>query len=113
VYDNSNPRQPSFLGTFSTPNNRSVRDDGSFTDHSTEVSGTDQFFSSWYSDGVVWWTMSDQGASGQLGQFVPPANGDTPPLVWGVAIDSRHDLILASDITSGLWIVRPQGLRDL
>jgi hypothetical protein len=57
--------------------------------------------------------MSGQGASRQLGQFVPPASGDTPPLVWGVAIDSAHDLILASDITSGLWIVRPKGLANL
>jgi len=29
-----------------------------------------------------------------------------------VSIDSAHDLILASDITSGLWIVRPKGLAN-
>ncbi len=113
VYDNSDPAHPSFLGTFSTPDSRSTRTDGSFTDHNTEVARGDQFFSSWYSDGVVWWTMNDQGVSHQLGQFVPPANGDTPPLVWGVSIDSAHDLILASDITSGLWIVKPKGLANL
>jgi hypothetical protein len=61
----------------------------------------------------VWWTMNDQGVSRQRGQFVPPATGQTPPLVWGVYIDSAHDLILASDITSGLWIVKPKGLANL
>jgi hypothetical protein len=113
VYDNSDQAHPSFLGTFSTPNGRSSRADGTFSDHNTEVGHGDQLFSSWYSDGVVWWTMSDQGASRQLGQFVPPPSGTAPPLVWGVAVDSASDLILASDIHSGLWIVRPQGLGDL
>ena len=112
VYDNSDPQHPVFLGTFSTPNSRSTRSDGSFTDHNTEVTLGNQFFSSWYSDGVVWWTMNDQGVSHQRGQFVPPATGETPPLVWGVHIDSAHDLILASDITSGLWIVKPKGLAN-
>jgi hypothetical protein len=113
VYDNSDQAHLSFLGTFSTPNSRSSRADGKFTDHNTEVSHGDQLFSSWYSDGVVWWTMNDQGVSRQLGQFVPPPTGKTPPLVWGVAVDAANDLILASDIRSGLWIVRPQGMKDL
>jgi hypothetical protein len=113
LYDNSDPAQPAFLGTFSTPNGRSTRDDGSFTDHNTEVALNDQLFSSWYSDGVVWWTTNDQGVTRQLGQFVPPVGADgTPPLVWGVFVDSAHDLILASDINSGLWIVKPKGLRN-
>jgi len=112
VYDNSDPAHPAFLGTFSTPDSRSTRTDGSFTVHNTEVTLGDQFFSSWYSDGVVWWTMNGQGVSRQLGQFVPPATPGSPPLVWGVFIDSAHDLILVSDITSGLWIVRPKGLAN-
>lgn len=109
VYDNSDPANPAFLGTFSTPNSRSTRDDGAFTIHNTEVVEGDQFFSSWYSDGVVWWTMEDRGESHQLGQFVPPAS-DAPPLVWGVYPVSGKSLILASDIVSGLWIIRPKGL---
>jgi hypothetical protein len=72
-----------------------------------------QFFSSWYSDGIVWWTMDDNGSSHQLGQFVPPASEtEGIPLVWGVYVDSTHDLILASDFGSGLWLVRPKGLKD-
>jgi hypothetical protein len=111
VYDQTDPGHPTFLGTFSTPNSRSTRTDGSFTDHNTEVVDGNQMFSSWYSDGIVWWTMSDQGVSHQLGQFVPPASGDNPPLVWGVFVDEEHGLILGSDITTGLWIVKPKGLK--
>ena len=112
VYDNSDPANPSFLGTFSTADSRSFRSDGIFSVHNTEVALDRQFFSSWYSDGVVWWTMDDGGSSHQLGQFVPPASEAFGiPLVWGVYVDSDHDLILASDFGSGLWIVRPKGLN--
>ncbi|CAN5781260.1 hypothetical protein BH18ACT15_BH18ACT15_02700 [soil metagenome] len=115
VYDNSDPSSPTFLGTFSTPNSRAAGngDRGAFTVHDTEVTRRNQFFSSWYSDGIVWWTMNGEGASRLRGSFVPPSRNGVPPLVWGVYLDSRHNLILGSDITTGLWIVRPEGLRDL
>ena len=34
----------------------------------------------------------------------------TIPIVWGVYPDRVSDLILASDINSGLWILQPIGL---
>jgi len=101
------------LGTFSTPDSRSTRTDGAFTVHNTEVVGRRQMFSSWYSDGIVWWTMNNSGVSRQLGQFIPPPTQFAPPLVWGVAPDSAKNVILASDITSGLWLVRPVGLGHI
>jgi hypothetical protein len=111
VYDNSNPKQPAFLGTFSTSDSRSTRIDGEFTDHNTEVAGHDQFFSSWYSDGIVWWTMTEHGVSTQRGQFVPPPTSDgSSSEVWGVYVDKIHNVILASDMTNGLWIVKPNRL---
>jgi hypothetical protein len=113
IYDNSNPKQPTFLGTFSTSNSRSTRTDGTFTDHNTEVARNNQFFSSWYSDGIVWWTMTDKGATTQRGQFVPPPTNGTLTEIWGVFIDTTHNLILASDITDGLWIVKPKGTNNL
>ncbi len=113
VYDNSNPKQPVFLGTFSTSNSRSARPDGEFTDHNTEVARHNQFFSSWYSDGIVWWTMTDKGATSQRGQFVPPPNNGSPTEIWGVFIDTTHNVILASDITAGLWIVKPKGENNI
>ncbi len=110
VYDNSDPAHPRYLGSFATPSTHSTRTDGAFTVHNTEVVRGREFFSSWYSDGIVWWTMRDNGASYMKGQFVPPSTRFAPPLVWGVYPDARHDVILASDITSGLWIVKPSGL---
>lgn len=111
VYDNSDPAHPAFLGTFATDNGRSARADADFTDHNTEVLGDNQFFSSWYAGGIVWWTMTEQGVAHQLGRFAPPAAADgSLPEIWGVSIDRAHHLILASDITGGLWLVKPVGL---
>ena len=87
--------------------------------HNTELAGRSQAFSSWYSDGIVWWDFADPARPVQRGQFVPPTTADptgslpTAPIVWGVFVDRARDLILASDMNSGLWIVRPVGLPDL
>ena len=106
VYDNTNPLAPRFLGTFSTPDSRSSRRDGEYTVHNTESWGnTTNLFSSWYGDGVVWWTMDETGSATQLGQYQPPSAE-----VWGVYPDAGRDLVLASDMGSGLWIIRPKGL---
>lgn len=104
------------LATFSTPNSRSSRTDGFYSVHNTEVVNGDQAFSSWYSDGVVWWSLANARQPRMRGQFVPPPTEDPQrvfppvPLVWGVYPDRASDLILASDINSGLWILRPAGL---
>ena len=115
IYTNSRTR-PRFLSRFSTPNSRSSRTDGFYSVHNTEVVRGDQAFSSWYSDGIVWWTLADPRAPRLRGQFVPPARPDPQgvfpriPLVWGVYLDSAQDLVLASDINSGLWLLRARGL---
>lgn len=112
VYDQRHPARPTFLGTFSTANSWSAKTDGICTVHNTEVTLRRQLFSSWYSDGIVWWTMDQSGSSRQLGQFIPPPSERFGvPLVWGVYVDSVHDLILASDMGSGLWLVRPKALK--
>jgi hypothetical protein len=49
---------------------------------------------------------------------VPPPTEDPQgvfppvPLVWGVFPDHDSDLVFASDINSGLWILRPTGLGE-
>ncbi len=114
VYDNRDESDPRFLGSFSTPNSRSSRADGIFSAHNTDVARRGQFFSSWYSDGFLWWKMDAHGAAQQLGHFVPPPGGDFDvPLVWGVYVHHRDDLVLASDFGSGLWILEPRGAGDL
>ncbi len=47
----------------------------------------------------------DTGAATQLGQFQPPSDE-----VWGVDPDAARNLVLASDMPSGPWIIRPKGL---
>jgi hypothetical protein len=108
------------LSQFSTRNSRSERTDGFYSIHNTEVAGSkrSQLFSSWYTDGVVWWSIADRRDPVMKGQFVPPPTEDPTgtfppvPLVWGVFVDRTRNLIYASDINSGLWILRPTGLGD-
>ncbi len=113
VHIYANSRETSeHLSVFSTRNSRSQRTDGFYSVHNTEVWG-EHAFSSWYSDGIVWWSFADPANPRKLGQFVPPATADpqeffpTAPTVWGVAIIKKRNLLLASDINSGLWMVRP------
>jgi len=116
IYDNTRRAGTRPLGTFSTADSRSSRTDGFYAVHNTEVVQGDQAFSSWYSDGIVWWELSDPRHPTQRGQFVPPAAADPQgvfpriPIVWGVYPDPGSGLILASDINSGLWILKPVGL---
>ncbi|MDH4111314.1 MAG: hypothetical protein OEV60_01365 [Actinomycetota bacterium] len=79
---------------------------GVWTIHNTEVLG-DRAYSSWYSHGIVALDVSDPTAPSLVGQFVP--GGRRRAETWGVAIDPASGLIYASDINSGLWIVRPTG----
>jgi LVIVD repeat len=111
IYDNSNPGKTRFLSTFSTSHSRGVRTDGFYSIHNSEFVGEDQVFAAWYSDGIRWIDVSDPTSAFERGHFVPPAAEDplgffpTAPIVWGVW--PHNGLILASDINSGLWILRP------
>ena len=119
LFDTDRKARPVHVGTFSTPNSRSTRTDGFFSIHNTEVARRTQAFSSWYSDGIVWWEFSEPSSPTMVGQWVPPAAADPTgtfpevPLVWGVYLDRGREVVLASDMNSGLWILRPNGLRDL
>jgi hypothetical protein len=88
---------------------------GEWSIHNTEVRGG-RAYSSWYSNGIVAIDISRLGKSDRpklrmVGQFVPDAPASTLPFpdVWGVAIRS-DGVIFASDMGSGLWIVKPKGM---
>ena len=89
---------------------------GSWTIHNTEVNN-ERAYSSWYSHGIVALDLGDPTAPKLAGQFVPAPStrfpqvfGDTATAeVWGVAIDYDNGNIYASDMRSGLWIVKPTG----
>lgn len=86
---------------------------GEWSIHNTEVKG-DRAYSSWYSNGIVALDIGEIGKRkrpdiDKVGQFVPFGESTLPFAdVWGVAI--RADgVIFASDMGSGLWIVKPKG----
>ena len=89
---------------------------GDYTIHNPWLVGTDVYIS-WYSDGVRVVDASDPTAPEEVAFFVPPA-GQNPvkpsqrgtlsqtPQVWGVVVDEATGLVYASDMNTGLWILR-------
>ena len=89
---------------------------GEFSIHNTEVVG-DRAYVSWYTNGIValdLGPLDDLEDPELVGQFVPPAAPARGPLgdvtnVWGVVVRPSDNVVFASDLNSGLWIVRPTG----
>lgn len=118
VFDASNPRHLVQIGTFKTEHSAGVADPGAgdFTIHNPLVVGTDVYLS-WYTDGVRVVDTSDPRNPVEVANFVPPA-GKQPikpsqrfvltntTQVWGVAVDPETRLVYASDMNTGLWILR-------
>ncbi len=104
-YDISRPSQPRQLATF--------RIDGFENDtvHDPKVRGNTTFFS-WYSLGVVAANSARPSQPALRAQFVPDTDYINPDFfctepcaqVWGVALDGG--LVLASDMNSGLYVLR-------
>jgi hypothetical protein len=107
VYDNSDPTHPHLVGSFGTANAARSETDVEYTVHNSEPWKGRELVSSWYADGIVRWTLDAKGRGHQLGQFVPGHRPDMEPLVWGVAPVPSRNLVLLSDMPTGLWIVRP------
>lgn len=117
VFDYSNRSAPVQIGEFRTQNSQIVGGTiaGDYTIHNPLVVGTDVYIS-WYSDGIRVVDASDPTAMVEVAHFVPPStqNPVRPPQrgvlsqaaqVWGVAVDEAG-LVYASDMNSGLWILR-------
>lgn len=103
VFDAATGLQVSQFDDVPNINDLSKAGDGFWSIHNTEVSGSTAYVS-WYSNGVVALDLTDIGNIEMVGQFVPP--GEPFAEIWGVAI-GEDGLIYASDLGSGLWIIRP------
>jgi hypothetical protein len=116
-WDLADPAQPRALATFATPRSRVDRvqgpsESGRYSAHNPVIQGN-LLFVSWFSDGVRVLDTSDPSAPREVASWVPPP-GTAPEAirnylgdgaqVWGVAVDG--DLVVASDINSGLWVLR-------
>jgi hypothetical protein len=118
VYDTSNLAAPVQIGEYRTPNSvgTNTQAAGDYSIHNALVVGTD-IYMSWYSDGIRVVDASDPTAIEEVAYFVPPSANNpvkpsqrgvlsNAPQVWGVAYDTATGLIYASDMNSGLWILR-------
>ena len=115
VWDISNPEQPVRRAYFHTANALAFPppSPGYFTVHNPLSAGR-YMLASWYADGVRVIDLADPDNPREVASYVPPAVTD--PLgfwphaaeVWGVAL--LGDLVIVSDINSGLYVLRATGL---
>jgi hypothetical protein len=121
VFDTRSLEQPRLLSTFATESavpgrDRRVATDGIYSVHNAVVDG-DLEYVAWYSDGVRVVDLADPRNPREVAYFIPPsrppprqtavtARGGRRdmPLVWGVR--RWKDLVLASDMNTGLWVFR-------
>jgi hypothetical protein len=119
-FDISDPANPVQLATLKLPTTTQLPPPvGFFSVHDPKVRGSRAYFS-WYSEGVVVADISQPSSPTVRAQFVPPPTSDPMgffgpfflgdpsnppfPFVWGVFVDRSY--VLASDINSGLWVLR-------
>jgi len=102
LYDISNERSPRRISEFRLPGT-APESGSSFLNgvHDAKVVGNRAIFS-WYRHGVIVADISKPAKPRLLARFVPP--NSPQPQVWGV--DVEGDSILASDMDSGLWVLR-------
>ena len=121
VYDYSRLSAPKQIGEYRTPNSLGTDDqgEGDYTIHNPLLVGT-TVYASWYTDGVRVIDVSNARAPREVANFVPPATQNpvkpaqrsvltNTTQVWGVAFDEATGLVYASDMNSGLWILRRTG----
>lgn len=100
IYDISNPRRPRHIADFRLPASIPATDQSVLGGvHDPKVLGSRVFFS-WYGQGVIVADISRPSKPRLLTQFLPSPN----PRVWGVFPEPGY--VLASDMNSGLWILR-------
>lgn len=122
-FDISDPANPVLLATFKLPSTTQFPPPSefeAFSVHDPKVRGRLAYLS-WYSEGVVVLNISRPANPRLVAQFIPEPAADplgflAPPdvkfpIVWGV-FPYKENLVLASDMNSGLWIFRVQHEED-
>ena len=105
VFDTSDPTNPVQVGSLATSNALNNPDATSaFSMHNIVVRGSRAYLS-WYFDGIRVVDVSQPSHPREVAAFLPPA-GTGPGLFWGVYV--QGDLIFASDLLSGLFILKQQ-----
>jgi len=112
---------PKQIGEYRTTNTPGGNDQGAgdYTIHNNFLVGT-TLYTSWYTDGIRVIDVANPRAPKEVAYFVPPAT--TNPVkpsqravltnttqVWGSVVDEATGLVYASDMNSGLWILRRTG----
>jgi uncharacterized protein (TIGR03437 family) len=117
VYDVANPGSPRQIGAFLTANAHTDRvngppDSGTYSIRDAHLQGAFGYLS-WYSDGLRVVDLGNPSAPQEVGSYVPP---DTPDpygvfankaQVWSVVTQPERNLVVASDINFGLYVLRP------
>ncbi len=118
VWDFTNPSAPRQIGSYRTPRSLGPDDQaaGDYVIHNNFLLGT-TLYTSWYTDGVRVIDVRDPRNPREVAYFVPPATENpvkpsqrgvltNTTQVWGVVVDPATGLVYASDMNSGLWILR-------
>ncbi len=109
LFDVHDPSQPKQISTVTTPETKdeAAAKRGTWSVHNPEVQGS-TVFASWYNDGVRAIDISNPTLPREIGFWKGEGLPDgTPPVeIWGVAL--HGNLILASDLNYGLFILRYQ-----
>lgn len=122
IYDISSERRPRLLSQFGLTRGMLAGRGGSMSDvagmsltdsvHDPKARGNIAFFS-WYGQGVVAADISNPRRPRFLARYLPAPSRDREELlcpgrrctsVWGV--DVAGDIVVASDLNSGLWVLR-------
>ncbi len=117
VYDVADPANPRQVGAFLTANAHTDRlngpaDSGTYSIRDAHLQGNFGYLS-WYSDGLRVVDLANPRSPQEVGSYVPP---DTPDpygvfankaQVWSVVTQPERNLVLASDINFGLYVLRP------
>ncbi len=104
TFNTLDPSNPEQIGAFAT--------DGALNDptgwrtmHNIFVRGNNAYLS-WYDEGIRIIDLSQPATPREIASFIPDPNQAGPGRFWGVYV--HNDLILASDIYSGLFILKQE-----